>query len=67
MNVSIKYVVYELNQVMNSENHLALKRVEFSGWRSLFDSEEEAIQALIDDKKTYEDFFILKRVYITRE
>lgn len=60
-----KYVVYELNNVMGSEKHKALEKVNFRGMKSNnFDTEEQAIQALIDDEKTYEDYFILRVVYI---
>ncbi len=65
MNIRKGYVVYELNNVMGSEKHKALQKVEFKGWKSNgFDTEDEAIQALIDDEKHYEDFVILKQVYI---
>lgn len=66
MNVNKKYVIYELNNVMGSQQHKALEKVELSGWKSnSFETEDEAIQALIDDEKTYEDFVILREVYIT--
>lgn len=59
------YVVYEFNMVMGSKKHLALQKVEFSNWKcNSFKSEEEAIKALIADKKTYEEYVILKQVYI---
>ena len=65
MDVRVVYVVYKLNRVMGSEKHLALEEVEFRGITSnRFKTEEEAIQALVDDKKTYEDYVILKQVYI---
>ena len=49
MDILKKYVVYELNRVMGSEKHLALEKLEFKGMVSNnFDSEEEAIQALIN-------------------
>ena len=65
MDIVKKYVVYELNQVMGSEKHLALEKVEFKGWVSNnFDTEEEAIQALINDEKHYEDYVILKQVFL---
>lgn len=65
MDISKKYVVYELNNVMGSERHKALEKVEFKGFRSnSFESEEEAIEALVEDDKTYEDYVILKQVYI---
>jgi hypothetical protein len=65
MDIHKKFVVYELNNVMGSEKHKALEKVEFKGWKSNnFDTEEEAIQALIDYEKTYEDYVILKQIYI---
>jgi len=66
MNVNKQYVIYELNNVMGSQQHKALEKVELSGWKSnSFETEDEAIQALIDDEKTCEDFVILREVYIT--
>ena len=65
MDIVKKYVVYELNRVMGSEKHLALEKVEFKGYISnSFDTEEEAIRALIDDEKYYDDYVILKQVYL---
>lgn len=51
---------------MASEKHLALEKVEFKGLVSNnFDTEEDAIQALInDDEKHYEDYVILKQVFL---
>ncbi len=66
MNLVKKYSVYKLNQVMESEKHLALEKLEFKGWVSnSFDTEEEAIQALINDEKYYEDYVILKQIFFT--
>jgi hypothetical protein len=65
MNIIKVYVVYELNRVMGSENHLALQRVEFNGVVSnRFDTEDDAIQALIKDDKFYENYIIVREVYI---
>jgi hypothetical protein len=65
MDIHKKYVVYELNNVMGSSQHKALEEVEFKGWRqNSFNTEEEAIQALIDDEMTYIDYVILRQVYI---
>lgn len=65
MDIHKKFVVYELNNVMGSEKHKALEKVEFKGWKqNSFDTEDEAIQALIDDKKTHENYIILKQIYI---
>ena len=64
MDVDKKYVIYELNNVMGSQQHKALEKVELSGWKTNgFETEDEAIQALIDDEKTYEDFVILREMY----
>jgi len=50
---------------MGSEKHLALEKVEFKGWKSnSFDTEEEAVKALLDDEKTYQDYVIIKQIYI---
>lgn len=63
-----KYVVYRLNKVMGSEKHLALEVVDFNGLVSnRFDTEIDAIQALINDNKTYTDFVILKQVFLREE
>ena len=65
MEIVEKYVVYELNRVVGSEKHLALEKVEFKGWVSNnFDTEGDAIQALINDGKHYVDFVILKQVVL---
>ena len=66
MKITKKYVVYELNRVMGSEKHLALEKVVFNGWKSnSFETEEEAIQALVDDERKYENYIILRSVLIT--
>jgi hypothetical protein len=65
MDIHKKYVVYELNNVIGSSNQKTLEKVEFNGWReNSFESEEEAIQALIDDEMTYMEYVILRQVYI---
>lgn len=65
MDIHKKYVVYKLNNVMGSNQHKALEEVEFKEWRqNTFDTEEEAMQALIDDEMTYVDYVILRQVYI---
>lgn len=64
--VNKKYVVYELNNVLGSEKHKALEKVNFSGFKTNgFKTEDEAIQALIDDEKTYEAYLIILEVYIS--
>lgn len=65
MEVLKKFVVYKLNRVIGSEAHLALKKVVFKGWKSNnFDTEEEDVKALVDDEKSYQDYVILKQIYI---
>lgn len=64
MTVYKKFVVYELNNVMQSERHKALNEVVFTFRTNGFDTEEEAIQALIADKLIYEECLILCKVYI---
>jgi hypothetical protein len=65
MDIRVRYVVYELNRIMGSERHLALEEVKFSGITSnWFETEEDAVKALVEDKKMYEDYVILKQVYI---
>lgn len=66
MEIHKSFVDYELNNVMGSEKHKALEKVEFNGWKSNnFDTEEDAIKALIEDGKTWGDYVILKHVHIT--
>jgi hypothetical protein len=68
MEILKKYVVYELNPTIRSEEReelLALKKVDFDGYViNSFDSELQAIQALIDDKKSYEGYVILRQVFL---
>jgi hypothetical protein len=65
METQKSYIVYELNKIMDSEKHLSLEKVNFSGFVSNnFDTEEDAIQALINDKMFYENYVILKQVII---
>lgn len=63
MDIHKKFVVYELNNVMGSEKHKALEKVQLSCYNS-FNTEEEAIEALIIDDKKYEDYIILRKIYI---
>jgi len=71
MGVRTKFVVYELNRVMGSEQHLALEEVNLNSygdedWQpNSFESEEHAITALVKSKKRYETYIILKQVYIS--
>lgn len=64
--VNIKYKIYELNNIMGNSSYKSLSPVQANGYSSNeFDTEEEAIQELIDNKKFHEDYIILKQVYIT--
>lgn len=75
MKVSTKYIVYELYELPLNYNNIyshfeddykAIKETKFKGGiHKHFDTEEEAIQALIDEKKTYETYLIHKQIYIT--
>ena len=65
MEIVKKYKVYKLNKVLSSSEHKALEEVDFkNGVCNNFDTEEEAIHYLLDDEKTYEDYIILKTVFI---
>jgi hypothetical protein len=67
MEVSKKYVVYEFNKIMGT-NQLSLEEVKFKGFTmNWFDSEDQAIQALVEDKKLYQDYVILCQVRIHPE
>lgn len=60
MEVSTEYVIYQTRSIMGSDS-LALEKV--VNYRT-FETEEQAIQYLIDEKMTYDEYLILKRVYI---
>ena len=63
----VKYVVYELKPLLNS-NYEALQKITFDGWRSNgFETEDQAIQALIEDKLSYMEYVILKTVIIIND
>lgn len=67
MDVYYEFVVYKLNNLLGNENenHKVLEKVEFGNTTAnSFDSEYRATQALIESGKTYENFVILKQVYI---
>lgn len=66
MEISEKYAVYSLNKIMGNKDNLSLQEEEFNSMVSnSFDTEKEAIEALIKDEKTYTDYLILKQIYIT--
>lgn len=64
MDVIKKYSVYEMNNVMGSKKHKALQKVEFEDVSNNFDTEDEAIQALLNDRMHYEDYVILRIIFI---
>ena len=65
MKVSKKYVVYQLVPLLGTDN-LTFKKVKFNNsLGNSFDSKKEAIQALIDDGKLYQDYTIMNQTYIT--
>ncbi len=65
MNVHKKYVVFELSPLMGSDTYNSLVRTQFKGWlQNSFDSEEEAVQALIDNEMEYQKYYILKEILI---
>ena len=67
MEVTKKYVVYEFSKIMNTKQ-LSLEEVNFKGpTRNWFDSEFDAIQALVKDERLYTDYVILCQVRIHPE
>lgn len=68
MKTTKKYTVYKLNSIMNNSSFKALEEIEFKVWIiNSFDTEKEAIKALINDGKIYQDYVILKTVFIIKE
>lgn len=64
MTVTKEYVVYEMTSIMGSDLK-ALEEVEFKGWKhNSFNTEDEAIQALIDDELNYGHYITLRQVSI---
>lgn len=65
MDILKNYVVYELNPILDSKEYMTLKKVEFKGCIiNRFNTEDEAIQALINDEKIFEDYLIIKQIFI---
>lgn len=62
--VKKKYVVYELNRVMGSSSHEALSQVYFNYEHNLFDTEEEAIQAIKEHGSQGEEYLIITKIII---
>ena len=68
MEIIKKYVVYELYELLGNKDAKVLKEVDFGSWKidNSFDSEDEAIQCLIENDKIYSDYVILKEVFIRK-
>ena len=65
MEVSTRYVIYKLKPIMGSDSQ-ALVKVLFKGFDSnMFETEQEAIDCLVKNGMTFNDYIILKQVYIT--
>lgn len=62
----IHFVVYKLNKVMGSDNHLALEEVDFSGLQdNSFETEIDALIAIKKEQLKYTDLVVLRQVYLT--
>ena len=65
MKIDKTYVVYRLNHLPDTDTRSMLEKMDFSGWRvNNFKTEKEALEAIIADDLTYEDFIILKHYYL---
>lgn len=61
--ISKKYVVYEFG--LSGDNYCkAFKKVEFKDVDNGFKTEEEAIQALLDEERGYFEFTIMTEVML---
>ena len=66
MRISKKYVIYKLNNIMGNQQHISLELLHLNGFKSnSFETEDEAIQVLIENNRTYKNYVILRQVYIT--
>ena len=64
--IEARYVVYQLNEVMNSKEHKALSKFSFKGFVSnSFETEYDAVQALINDEMIFQDFVIIRHIRLT--
>ncbi len=65
MTIIEQYSVYTLNTLLGNKENLVLEKAKFKTNRdNRFDSEKEAIEALAEDKMMWQDYVILKQVYI---
>lgn len=68
----VKFKIYELKNVLGSYQNKSLssqlrvlEEFTFNGFKqNAFNTEEEAIISLMEDGRTFEEFVILKTVYI---
>ena len=58
-----RYTVYETVTLFGS-NENSLQEVNFGGTINSFDTEEEAINALVKAEKTYKEYLIIKTVFL---
>jgi hypothetical protein len=66
MDVTTTFEIYELNSVLDRKDGLTLKKVGFNPWGcNSFETKQEAIDSLIKNHKTFQEFFILEKVYLT--
>lgn len=66
MNIKEYYKVYTLNPLLGNRENLSLEEVQFKGSQSNhFNSEKEAVETMIKDEMCWQDYVILKHVYIT--
>ena len=65
MDIKKHYVVYELRNVMGNDEYKALSEIRFINWKTnSLETEEDAIKAMIEDDMKYNDYVILKQIYI---
>ncbi len=65
MEISNNFVVYKLRDILDNSSHLALEEVVFKGHQgNSFNTVQEAINALVVDKKTYTEYIIVNKVVI---
>lgn len=65
MEITMYYKVYQLSKIMDSKQ-LSLEEVKFKGFTSnMFATEKLAVQALVDDRRFWQNYIILKEVHIT--
>lgn len=62
--ISTYYRVYEFVNVLGNAEYKALKEVYFSNGSSQFETEQQAVEALVTNNKTYDNYIILKEFYL---